>query len=86
MVKMNTIEVMRQTGTAAVKRLRKQKFAKGLPFMINSSDLAKNESYLEYPDGRIILVKMSGSLRQFTVVKEMPEHISTSIRSRYHLD
>ncbi len=57
MVHLKSIEAMKQTGNAAVRRLRKQKFAKGLPFMINSRDLPQNESYLEYPDGRMVIIK-----------------------------
>jgi len=89
MVQLKSIEAMKQTGNAAVRRLRKQKFAKGLPFMINSRDLPQNESYLEYPDGRMVIIRISGSLHNFTVVKEIPVEtsVSTSIshaRLIYH--
>lgn len=86
MVQLKTIEAMKQTGNAAVRRLRKQKFAKGLPFMINSRDLPQNESYLEYPDGRMVIIRMSDSLHNFIIVREISKEMSISIRHHYHLD
>lgn len=86
MVHLKSIEAMKQTGNAAVRRLRKQKFAKGLPFMINSRDLPQNESYLEYPDGRMVIIRVAGSLHNFIVVKEIPAEMSINIRRQYQLD
>lgn len=61
-------------GTAAVHLLRRQKFSMGLPFMINDFRLPKGQCYLEYPDGRIILVGLKDHhAPDFMVIRELPE-------------
>ncbi len=85
MAGLKSIKAIQQAGTAAVKQLRKQKFARGIPFMINSKQLPQDESYLEYPDGRMVVVKLSSSANGFVVVKEISKETATSIRLQYHL-
>lgn len=72
-------------GTNAVKKLRLQKLSKGLPFMINSGELPKEQCYLEYPNGIIKLVKISKSTHDFIIIKEFSLNESTSIRRKHHI-
>jgi hypothetical protein len=75
---------LEKTMNNAVKRLRKEKHAKGLPFMINTKELPGNECYLEYPDGRILLVILkTHSDRHFTPVRELSVAESQIIRLKY---
>ncbi len=69
---MQTIDIkaLEKRGNDAVKRLRKTKHEKGLPFMINSKTLPPNQCYLEYPDGSIALVNIKSITdRDFTTVR-----------------
>jgi len=71
---MQTVErkALERSGNDAVKQLRKAKHDKGFPFMINSKQLPSNQCYLEYPDGRIMLVILkSPDDRDFTVIREL---------------
>lgn len=51
-----TQNYIEKSGTDAVRALRILKLENGLPFMINDPELPSNQCYLEYPDGKIILV------------------------------
>jgi hypothetical protein len=77
--------VLEEIGTNAVKKLRKDKFLKGHPFMINSNELPSNQCYLEYPNGEIKLVALSSSTRDFTILRELTLIESGSIREKYKL-
>ena len=71
---MQTAEIVtvERSGNDAVKQLRKAKHEKGLPFMINSKKLPANQCYLEYPDGKILLVAIKSSTdRDFTVIRKL---------------
>jgi len=68
---MSELGVFEYIGTAAVKRLRQNKLSAGKPFMINSDDLPSGQSYLEYPDGIICIVKVSTNSRAFTIMAEL---------------
>ncbi len=61
---MSTLQNIEKKGTAAVKRLRSQKLAKGLPFMINSNELPTTQCYIEYPNGSIQLVALSKNAQE----------------------
>ncbi len=83
---MQTAEIkeLQKRGNEAVKQLRITKHKKGLPFMINSKSLPGNQCYLEYPDGRILLVVLnSPSDRDFTTIRELSVIESEDIRSNY---
>lgn len=82
---MLTLQNIQGKGTAAVKRLRTQKLAKGLPFMINSKELPSNQCYLEYPNGSIHLVTLSKTAREFDVIRELSIQESSRLRIRYKL-
>lgn len=76
---------LENAGTNAVKKLRLEKLNKGLPFMINSRDLPVEQCYLEYPTGVIKLAQMSGTKKEFIILKEFSQKESSSIRHKFHL-
>lgn len=77
---MSELEVLEHIGTTAVKRLRKNKLSAGKPFMINSDDLPSGQSYLEYPDGTIRIVKVSADSRSFTILEELNAGEAKAVR------
>lgn len=82
---MSTLQNIEKKGTAAVKRLRRQKLASGLTFMINSGDLPSNQCYLEYPDGSIHQVVLAENKRDFNLIRELSPQESKALRIRYKL-
>ncbi|KIC92634.1 hypothetical protein OI18_21890 [Flavihumibacter solisilvae] len=80
MIDPNKIE---NIGYTAVRRLRHQKFQRGLPFLIASKDLPKTEAYLEYPSGQIDIVSVKG--RDFLIVRHLTNTEADTIRARHHL-
>jgi hypothetical protein len=85
-MQISELKILEAKGNSAVKRLRKSNFEKGLPFMLNSKDLPSNQCYLEYPDGRIVLVYVkSTDARDFTFVRELTLPETQVIRMKYQL-
>ena len=82
---MATLQNIESKGTAAVKRLRRQKLAKGLPFMIDSKELPSNQCYLEYPDGSIQLVALAENKQDFDLIRELSPQESTQVRIKFKL-
>ncbi|MEX8548300.1 MAG: hypothetical protein V5804_11920 [Mucilaginibacter sp.] len=82
---MVTIEELNAIGSTVVRRLRKKKLESGKPFLIWSSELPKNQSYLEYPDRSIKVVTMSPDLKSFHLVRELTKGQVDIIRSRLNL-
>ena len=82
---MTQLNLMERKGTRAVKRLRLQKLKSGYPFMINSSDLKRNQCYLEYPDGIIKLVSVTPSARDFSVIRQLSPVEADMLRQKYKL-
>ena len=68
-----------------MKRLRRQKLAKGLPFMINSKELPSHQCYLEYPDGAIRLVALAENKRDFSIIRELSPQESRRLRETFNL-
>ena len=65
-----------------VKKLRELKLREGNPFMINVTDLATNECYLEYPDGSIKLVTVVHATRNLDVIKELTPIEANRLRTK----
>lgn len=82
---MSDLEVLEQTGTDAVKRLRKQELEAGNPFMINSKDLPAKQSYLEYPDSTISIVTVADDARSFATVRKLSARQAQIVRHRFNL-
>ncbi len=82
---MKQLQELEKLGTNAVKKLRFSKFDKGLPFMINSQELPSNQCYLEYANGKIILVGITGTVRDFTIIRELSDEEVDSIRRKFSL-
>lgn len=81
---MSIIEKTGQKGTLAVKRLREHKLRNGLPFMINTKELATNQCYLEYPNGIIKLVTIAKSANGLDIIRELTATEAQHLRRRFH--
>ena len=85
-MQISELKILEAKGNNAVKRLRKTNFERGLPFMLNSKELPSNQCYLEYPDGRIVLVYVkSTDARDFTFIRELTLPETQAIRVKYQL-
>jgi hypothetical protein len=82
---MSTLQNIEKRGTAAVRRLRRQKLEKGLPFMINSNDLPPNQCYLEFPDGSIQLAALAENKRDFDPIRVLSLTESSELRHKFNL-
>jgi hypothetical protein len=78
-----TIKTAGKKGTSAVRKLREQKLRAGLPFMINTKDLATNQCYLEYPDGVIKLVTVQHTARNIEVDKVLSKSEANRLRKLF---
>jgi len=82
---MSTIEELNAIGGTVVRRLRRKKLESGKPFLIWSSELPKNQSYLEYPDHSIKVVTVSPNLKSFHLVRELTQVQIEIIRRKFNL-
>jgi len=82
---MTDIQKLEQAGTEAVRMLRINKLRKGMPFMINAKELPGNQCYLEFPDGKILLVTISSTGTDFSVLRELSSIENADVRKQYHL-
>jgi hypothetical protein len=74
-----------RNGTDAVQQLRKTRLSKGLPFMINSTEVGENSCYLEYPDGTITKVAVSKSGVKFQTLQTLSEIDASNLRTSFFL-
>jgi hypothetical protein len=82
----NDIKRWQSPGEEAVKKLRRQTLGKGMPFMINSSDLPSRQCYLEQPDGSIFLVQVPEAQNpHFTPIRQLNDIETGVIRNKFHL-
>jgi hypothetical protein len=70
----------------AVRRLRLKKLRDGHTFLIYTSDLPSRHGYLEYPEGRIVLVTVKPGEQDFTPIRELTREENTAIRSELNLE
>lgn len=82
---MGSIEELKEVSSTVVRRLRMQKLKNGKPFLLWSDKLPKDQSYLEYPDRSIKVVKVSADLKSFTVVHELTAVQQQAIRHEFNL-
>jgi hypothetical protein len=82
---MTDFQQIEEKGNRAVRKLRKKKLSQGHPFMINSRELASNQAYLEFPSGSICLVCLEQKAKDFTIIRELSQVESGSLRQRYRL-
>ena len=80
---MTALQSIEKIGNEAVQELRLQKLRGGYPFMINSKELESNHCYLEYPDGKILLVFLKNAAREFTVIRTLSSAETDLLRKRY---
>jgi hypothetical protein len=83
---MTEVKKLEQLGTNAVKRLRIEKLKNGNPFMINSKDLPIDQCYLEYANGKIVLVSFSSGSHDFIKIRELTNQESSALRYKFELD
>jgi hypothetical protein len=82
---MSEIEELEQLGTDAVRELRRNRLKRGLPFMISSRSLPSDQSYLEFPEGRIVLVTYTRNAKDFTELRELSHQEIIRIREQFDL-
>ena len=82
---MSEREIIEKRGNEAVRKLRLQKLQKGTPFMINSKELPAGQCYLEYPDGKIVLVSLSKNSMDYSVTRELTIEENAMIRKKFKL-
>jgi len=70
----------------AVHKLRLDKLRSGHPFLIYSKELPSRHAYLEFPEGKIVLVTLKEGEQDFTVIRELSKEENTSIRNSLHLE
>lgn len=80
---MNRLSELENIGTNAVKKLREHNLINGQPFMINSNSLPSNQCYLEFPDGSIVIAKISD--KDFVIIQKLSPLESDQIRLRFNL-
>lgn len=80
---MTALQIIEKIGNEAVQELRLEKLRSGHPFMINSKELESNQCYLEYPDGRILLVFLKNAAREFTVIRTLSLAEAEVLREKY---
>jgi len=80
---MTAPQTIEKIGNEAVQELRLQKLNGGHRFMINSKDLESNQCYLEYPDGKILLVFLKNAAREFTLIRTLSLEEVEALRKRY---
>jgi hypothetical protein len=83
---MTALQVIEEKGNKAVRRLRKQKFAHGHPFMINSRELERYQCYLEFSNGSICLVELIPSTQEFMTIRQLSLSEADLLRKKYRLE
>ena len=80
------VKILEKKGNDALKKLRRTRLEKGLPFMLNAKELPSRQCYLEYADGRIVLVSMKTPQdRDFTIIRELSAAEINSVRRKFQL-
>jgi hypothetical protein len=67
---------------ATIKEIRSRNFSNNLPFLILSSDLPSGQSYHEFPDGHIELMRVStaGSVYRFIRLRTLTKSETAKVR------
>ncbi|GGH06846.1 MULTISPECIES: hypothetical protein [Sphingobacterium] len=84
---MNVLSLREQVkrGSMAVKALRANRLKSGLPFMINVTGMERKLCYMEYPNGKIHLVKQSNNGSDFETMHILDESETIQLRNRFDL-
>jgi hypothetical protein len=85
-LRMSRIEQLEQLGTSAVRQLRISRLKRGFPFMISSRSLPADQSYLEYPEGKITIVTYTRNAKEFTELRELSREETSKVRDQFELD
>jgi hypothetical protein len=83
---MSEVQMLEDRANKRIRELRKQKLSQGIPFMINCNSLPSHKCYLEYPDGAIKLVTLSGKGCDFDIVRSLNSRERKRLRHKYNLD
>ncbi len=75
-----------KTAFNPVRKLRISKLRNGNSFLIYSPSLPVRHAYLEFPDGRIVLVTMKRGDRDFTTVRELSAEENKVLRNDFNLE
>ncbi len=84
---METLSLKEQVkkGSQAVKALRTKHLSQGLPFMINLKGMDSTTCYLEYPIGRIHLVRQSPNGTDFETISILSDAEPYELKSKLSL-
>jgi hypothetical protein len=82
---MQTLQQTAVAGTKAVKRLRRRELNAGRTFMINLKTLPAGQFYVEHPSGIIQLAVISGSKRDYEILRQLDEKETDGLRAQYDL-
>lgn len=69
-----------------VRRLRISKLRNGNPFLIYSRALPTRHAYLEFPEGRIVLVTIKSGDHDFTTLRELSIEENKAVRREFNLE
>ena len=83
---METSREFERIGIEAIKKLRRNRLSQGNYFMINLNSLPSDQCYLEYPDGIIKLAVYESDAKHFTIVRELENDESSSLRRKLNLE
>jgi hypothetical protein len=72
--------------SSVVGKLRSSKLRKGQSFMIYSKDLPSRHAYIEFPEGRIVLVTLKVGEHDFTTIRELSTEENLAIRREFNLE
>ncbi|HTF22001.1 MAG TPA: hypothetical protein VK658_28165 [Chryseolinea sp.] len=72
--------------SSVVGKLRTSKLRKGHPFMIYSKDLPSRHAYIEFPEGRIVLVTLKVGEHDFTIIRELTTEENVAVRREFNLE
>ena len=82
------MEINKNSTIAAtvVRRHRINKLRSGHPFLIYSKKLPSRHAYLEFPEGKIILVTLKQGGYDFTTIRELSFEENDAIRKELNLE
>lgn len=69
-----------------VQTLRVNKLRSGNPFLIYSKALPSRHAYLEFPEGRIVIVTVKSGDTDFTTIRELTPEESKAVRTEFSLE
>jgi hypothetical protein len=76
---------LEKQAASAVERLREESFDKSLPFILGNMELPKEQFYLEFSDGQIIIATFTENKKEYNSIHRLSESESYELREKYNL-